>query len=84
MLLSITPTFASIKMQEGSAVDKMIKHFKDHIDQPLAAILTLNTIAHTIGAIGVGAQATKVWSESHPIITGLAVPAVGARTLDAG
>ena len=76
VLLSITPTFASIKMQEGSAVGRMIKHFKDNIDQPLAAILTLNTIAHTVGAIGVGAQATKIWAQSHPWITGFAVPAV--------
>jgi CBS domain containing-hemolysin-like protein len=75
VLLSITPTFASIKMQEGSAVGRMIKHFKDNIDQPLAAILTLNTIAHTVGAIGVGAQATKIWAQSNPWITGFAVPA---------
>ena len=32
-----------------------------NIDQPLAAILTLNTIAHTVGAIGVGSQASNVW-----------------------
>jgi len=75
VLLSITPTFASIQMQEGSAVGRMIKHFKDNIDQPLSAILTLNTIAHTVGAIGVGAQATKIWAQSSPWITRFVVPA---------
>ena len=35
----------------------------DKLDQALAAILTLNTIAHTVGAIGAGAQATAVFGE---------------------
>ena len=34
---------------------------KENVDRPLAAILSLNTIAHTIGAAGVGAQAAKIW-----------------------
>lgn len=37
---------------------------KDNVDRPLAAILSLNTIAHTIGAAGVGAQAAKIWGGS--------------------
>ena len=49
--------------------------FKEDIDRPLAAILTLNTIAHTVGAIGVGDQASKIWFDAHPLITGLLVPA---------
>ena len=42
----------------------MIK-MKQNIDKPLAAILSLNTIAHTIGAAGVGAQATKIFGEVY-------------------
>jgi len=38
---------------------------KDNIDRPLAAILTLNTIAHTVGAAGVGAQAVAVFGEMY-------------------
>ncbi len=34
---------------------------KNNIDRPLAAILTLNTVAHTVGAAGVGAQAAAVF-----------------------
>ncbi len=52
----------------------LLQSFKENIDRPLAAILTLNTIAHTVGAIGVGAQATKIWAESDPLITGVMVP----------
>jgi CBS domain containing-hemolysin-like protein len=73
-LLSITPSYAQIKLQEGSRVGRLLNSFKESIDRPLAAILTLNTIAHTVGAVGVGNQATKVWAEADPLITGVAVP----------
>lgn len=74
VLLSITPTYAQIKLQEGSWLGKQLQVFKANIDQPLAAILTLNTIAHTVGAIGVGEQAALIWYESHPFITSVLVP----------
>src|SRR5690606_14080986 len=35
-----------------------------NIDKPLSAILSLNTVAHTVGAAGVGAQAVKVFGEA--------------------
>ncbi len=76
VLLSITPTYAHVKMEQGSSIGHHLKSFKENIDRPLAAILTLNTIAHTVGAIGVGAQAAAVWSETHPLITQFAVPVV--------
>jgi len=75
VLLSVTPSFISIKEQEGSPLAKDLKLFKEDIDRPLSAILTLNTIAHTVGAIGVGASATKVW-ENNEMITGVVVPVV--------
>ena len=71
-LLSIPPSTVEIKYQEGGRVGLLLKKFKDNIDRPLAAILTLNTIAHTVGAIGVGAQATKIWGES--LMAGVVVP----------
>lgn len=64
VLLSITPSFTQMKLQEGGELGETLQVFKDNIDRPLAAILTLNTIAHTVGAIGVGAQATKIWGAS--------------------
>ncbi len=64
VLLSITPSYAQIQIQEGNDLGKTLQVFKENIDRPLAAILTLNTIAHTVGAIGVGAQATKIWGAS--------------------
>ena len=75
-LLSITPSYAQLKLQEGSRTGRKLQDFKANIDRPLAAILTLNTIAHTVGAIGVGAQAAMIWSEANPLITSVLVPAV--------
>ena len=75
VLLSITPSYAQIKLKEGTSVGNQLQIFKQNIDQPLAAILTLNTIAHTVGALGVGAQAAQIWAGSNPIITGFVVPA---------
>lgn len=76
VLLSVTPSYAQIKLNEGSKVGKRLQAFKENIDRPLAAILTLNTIAHTVGAIGVGDQAAAIWSDTNPLITGLVVPVV--------
>jgi CBS domain containing-hemolysin-like protein len=75
-LLSITPSYAQMQMQDGSRTGRQLSGFKENVDRPLAAILTLNTIAHTVGAIGVGAQATLIWSNAHPMITAVLVPAV--------
>lgn len=65
VLLSITPSYASARKQEGSKLGHTIQEYKEDIDKPLSAILTLNTIAHTVGAIGVGAQAGKVFGANE-------------------
>lgn len=59
-LLSFTPTYLRMKVQEGKAYAKTLTNFKKDIDKPLVAILTLNTFAHTVGAILVGVEAEKL------------------------
>ncbi|MEL6811638.1 MAG: CNNM domain-containing protein [Bacteroidota bacterium] len=59
-LLSFTPTFLKVKTQEGKGYAKTLTSLKKNIDEPLIAILTINTIAHTVGAILVGVQAEKL------------------------
>jgi len=76
VLLSVTPIYAQSQIEQGSSTGRQLKRFKDNIDRPLAAILTLNTLAHTAGAIGVGAQASRIWAQSHPLVTALLVPLV--------
>ena len=74
VLLSITPTYAQLKLQQGGSIGRQLEAYKSNIDRPLAAILTLNTIAHTVGAIGVGQQAAKIWADTNPMVTGVLVP----------
>lgn len=63
VLLSVTPSYVQVKLQEGSVTGKLLSEYKEDIDKPLSAILTLNTIAHTVGAIGVGAQAGALFED---------------------
>ncbi|ABC44330.1 CBS domain containing-hemolysin-like protein [Salinibacter ruber] len=65
VLLSVTPSYVAALEREGSTVGKRLHQFKENVDRPLAAILSLNTIAHTVGAAGVGAQAAVVFGEAY-------------------
>lgn len=64
-LLSITPSFIAQQKLHRPRLYESLKSLKEKIDQPLAAILTLNTVAHTVGAIGVGAQAAEVFGNGY-------------------
>lgn len=70
VLLSITPSFSMGLASKGDPTGLFFESVKKDIDKPLSAILTLNTIAHTVGAIGVGAQAGKVFGENYFSIGG--------------
>lgn len=65
VLLSITPTFLNLKKKEGKAYANDLEELKKDVDRPLIAILTLNTIAHTVGAILVGVQAKVAYAEIY-------------------
>jgi CBS domain containing-hemolysin-like protein len=60
-LLSLPVSYVKVLEEKGSRVGRLLLAMKTSIDRPLAAILTLNTIAHTVGAAGVGAQAAVVF-----------------------
>lgn len=77
VLLSVTPGFVAAAVREGRPGARLLKRLKDDVDRPLAAILTLNTVAHTVGAAGVGAQAAVLWGEaSLVIVSGLLTLAI--------
>lgn len=65
VLLSITPSYVAALEDEDAAAGARIRALKEDIDRPLAAILTLNTFAHTLGAAGAGAQATVVFGDAY-------------------
>ena len=62
-------SFITMKEMEGSKTAILLKKYKMENEKPLAAILSLNTIAHTIGAAGVGAQSNIVFGEEFFAIT---------------
>jgi CBS domain containing-hemolysin-like protein len=64
VLLSVSPSYVALLRKEQPELAKQLEKLKNNIDQPLAAILTLNTVAHTAGAAGVGAQAAIVFSDA--------------------
>jgi len=64
VLLSVTPGYLVSIGKTMPAVAERLRNFKEKIEEPLAAILSLNTIAHTVGAAGAGAQAAKVFGSN--------------------
>jgi len=65
VLLSTPISFLNVKEENGYKSATTFIKLKNNIDRPLSAILSLNTVAHTIGAAGVGAQATKMFGELY-------------------
>ncbi|EAR16424.1 MULTISPECIES: CNNM domain-containing protein [Robiginitalea] len=65
VLLSVTPTFINVKKKAGKSYALTLEALKKDVDKPLIAILTLNTVAHTVGAILVGVQAKVAYAERY-------------------
>ncbi|HZH55266.1 MAG TPA: CNNM domain-containing protein [Sphingobacteriaceae bacterium] len=65
VLLSTPMSYLMARQQDGDKTAKQMVKLKTDIDKPLSAILTLNTVAHTVGAAGVGAQANIVFGEAY-------------------
>lgn len=59
VLLSVTPAYVASAVEERPKTGERLEKLKGNIDRPLSAILSLNTIAHTIGAAGAGAEAQE-------------------------
>jgi CBS domain containing-hemolysin-like protein len=65
VLLSITPGFMAAFEKKSLKTGHLLRRLKENIERPLAAILSLNTIAHTVGAAGVGAQSLVVFGSAY-------------------
>ena len=63
VLLSISPARVEGMVAEGRRSGLLLREFKSNIDVPIAAILIVNTIAHTIGATIAGASYVEVFTE---------------------
>ncbi|MBM2575217.1 HlyC/CorC family transporter [Jannaschia sp. Os4] len=64
VLLSITPSYVEAAEAERPDLAAKLRRLRADIERPLAAILSLNTIAHTVGATGAGAQAAVVFDDA--------------------
>lgn len=64
VLLSVSDSYVAMIEEEGLHYATQLRQMKEDIDKPLATILSLNTIAHTVGAAGVGAQAQIIFGEA--------------------
>jgi len=63
VLLSVNRGYIGALREIRPKAAQRLRRFRDNPETPLAAILTLNTIAHTVGAAGVGHQAAVVFGE---------------------
>ena len=72
VILSLTHSHIGILVKSNPKKGKLLQKLKDDINRPLAAILTLNTIANTVGAAGMGAQALHVYG-SHAVAAASAI-----------
>ena len=61
VLLSINMSYVAVLEKEKPAVGKLLRHHKENINKSIASVLILNTIANTLGAAAVGAQASKIF-----------------------
>ncbi|MBR1480443.1 MAG: DUF21 domain-containing protein [Paludibacteraceae bacterium] len=61
VLMTTTLSYINLREEEGYGPAALMKRYKTDTERPLAAILSLNTIANTVGAAGVGQQATLLF-----------------------
>lgn len=65
VFLSIPPSYVVLVNKKNKKEGRLLRRLKTDLDKSLSAILSLNTIAHTVGAAGAGAQATAVFGNKY-------------------
>lgn len=65
VLLSVSNSYLTVEKERGGAWAGRFIELRNNIDKPLSAILSMNTVAHTVGAAGVGAQAVVVFGDAY-------------------
>jgi CBS domain containing-hemolysin-like protein len=65
VILSVSQAYISLLQKDNKPSGALLGELTSDINKPLSAILTLNTVAHTMGAAGAGAQAASVFGEAY-------------------
>lgn len=71
VLLSINMSYIAVLEKEKPSVGNLLRIQKKNIHKSIASILILNTIAHTLGAAAVGAQASIVFGNDAVVIVSI-------------
>ena len=64
-LLSVGPGQVQLMVEAGQKSGRILEKLRGNLDRSLSAILTLNTVAHTAGAAGVGAEVARVFGDVY-------------------
>lgn len=67
VLYSVPQSQVEVMARSGKRSGATLKNLKKNIQQPITAILTLNTVANTMGAAVAGASAAAVFGEENLI-----------------
>ncbi len=63
-ILTVTPAYIALLEKKGRRSGRLLERLQTNIDMPLAAILTFNTIANTVGAMMIGREVQHIWGDS--------------------
>ncbi len=72
-LLTLGPTEAKLLTDKGRRAGPILESFQENVDRPLTAILTLNTLAHTFGAMGIGGQTLRIFGSEWVMLASVVV-----------
>lgn len=64
VILSVSPAFVSMLEKQGRRSGRLLHELHRHIDKPLAAVLTFNTVANTVGSMMVGREVQRIYGET--------------------
>lgn len=73
VILSVTPAYIAVKSSQSPKIGQKLQELKQQIDRPLAAILTLNTAANTLGSAGIGAQVLIMYGDTYVAAASIAL-----------
>lgn len=65
VMLSTPVSHVELLVEKGDAAGIIMQGLRLNVERPISAILTLNTIAHTVGAAGAGAEATAIFGSEY-------------------
>jgi len=71
VLLSVNISYVAVLEKERPSVGKLLRLHKENISKSIASILILNTVANTLGAAAVGAQASIIFGNDAVIVVSM-------------